>query len=476
MELPCFSNTCSSGLSTIPMQPMSQTETVMVSFSGKTYFTQSTATSSILRNYVEQEPPLWSPPPSQFQLMRNPTAQPLVGLGQPVTGHYTTEPHLPVEITNTFWPLAYPAQQHSYITPSAEQQTNEENDINLSEFPSEEDAIDRLLPSDEEHPTAQPSVWPLQQHSYITPSAELQTNEENDINLSEFPSEEDAIDRLLRSDEEHPTAQPNVWPLQQHSYITPSAELQTNENDINLSEFPSEEGAIDRLLRSDEEYSTAQPLAGLGQPVTGNYTPEPHLPAEMIDKCIPSPKKKRTRKVRVVLKDDVKTKLLQGIRAGDKTDDKLAEEYKVAENTVRGLRRSLGVFLRAPRKKRKALSEEERGNLRQELAMAERPSDDELQRRYDIASTTLRSITKHLSLDTKKDHKKYKKLTIDDEAKLVKDLREEGIARQPNMALAEKYNVSKTTLYRKIKKYDLQRTYYLRNESDHVKEYFQQQN
>ena len=151
MEFLCFPNRFSSGLSTIPTPPMSQTETVKVSFSGETYFTQSTATSPMLRGYFEQEPPLWSPPPSsQFQLMRNPTAQPLVGLEQPVTGNYTPEPYLPAEITNTLWPLAYPAQQHSYITPSAEQQTNE-NHINLSDFPSEEDAIDRLLPSDKKH-------------------------------------------------------------------------------------------------------------------------------------------------------------------------------------------------------------------------------------------------------------------------------------------------------------------------------------
>ena len=516
MAFPCFPNTSSSDLLSIPTQSMPQSEAVMVSFSGVTYLTQSTTTSSIFTQYVEQEPPLWLPSLPQFQLMRNPTAQSLVGLGPPVTGNYT----------------AYPEQQQSSITPRtprAERQTNGKY-IELSNFPSEEGVIDGLLPSDKNYPTPQPLVGlgppvtgnytpephipavitnnPEQQHSSITPRtprAERQTNEKH-INLSIFSSEEDAIDELLPSDENYPTAQPLVG-------LGPPVTAY-----IELSNFPSEEGAIDELLPSDENYPTAQPLVGLGPPVTAyielsnfpseegaidellpideryqttlspadlkkavsaKYTTEPHLPAEIINKYIPPQTKKPTRKKRIHLTDNDKAELMQKIRAGDKEDAELAEEYNVSVNRVQYYRRNTGLLLRAPKKKEKVLSGEEKYNLNQDLCMDERLSDDELQKKYNISSTTLRRVKKSAGLDTKntkKNHKGRTRLTMDDEMKLIDDLRKTGTARLSNASLAKKYNIGASTVKRRAKKYQLQPKRYLRGVSDNFRKYFQQLN
>ena len=311
MAFPFFPNTSSSDLSTIPTQSMPQNEAVMVSFSGVTYFTHSTTTSSTFTQYVEQEPPLWPPSLPQFQFMRNPTAQPLVGLGQPVTDNY----------------IAY-------------------------------------------------------------------------------------------------------YPEQQHSSITPRAERQRIEKYINLSNFPSEKNMIDKLLPSDDKY-------------------------------IPSQTEKRTRNF--YLTDDTKAELIQEISAGDKKDAELAEEYRVPVTTVQYYRRKIGVFLRLPGKKEKVLSGEEIDKLKQDLCMSgERLSDDELQKKYDISSSTLMRVKKSAGLDTKKDHKKRKKLTMDDELNLIDDLRNKGTTRLSNADLAKKYNISTSTIKRKIKQYQLQPTYYIR--------------
>ena len=503
MAFPFFPNTSSSDLSTIPTLSMPQNEAVMVSFSGVTYFTHSTTTSSTFTQYVEQEPPLWPPSLPQFQLMRNPTAQSLVGLGPPVTGNYT----------------AYPEQQQSSITPRtprAERQTNGKY-IELSNFPSEEGVIDGLLPSDKNYPTPQPLVG-------LGPPVTAY------IELSNFPSEEGAIDELLPSDKNYPTPQPLVglgppvtgnytaYPEQQQSSITPRtprAERQTNGKYIELSNFPSEEGVIDGLLPSDKNYPTPQPLVGLGPPVTGNYTHEPHIPAvitnnpeqqhssitprtpraerqtnekhinlsifsseedaidELLpsdDKYIPSQTKKRTR---MTLKYDAKLKLMQKISAGDKEDAELAEECRVPVKTVQYFRQNMGVLLKPPKKKDTFLSEEEIDNLKQDLCMDERLSDDELQKKYNISSSTLMRVKKSAGLDTKKDHKKRKKLTMDEELNLIDDLCKEGIARLSNADLAQKYNISTDTIRRRVKKHQLQQKNYLRDVSDNFKKYFQ---
>ena len=320
---------------------MPQNEAVMVSFSGVTYFTHSTTTSSTFTQYVEQEPPLWPPSLPQFQLMRNPTAQSLVGLGPPVTGNYT----------------AYPEQQHTSITPRAERQTNGKY--------------------------------------------------------------------------------------------------------IELSNFPSEEGVIDGLLPIDERYQTTLSPADLKKAVSEKYTPEPHFPAE-----IPSQTEKRTRKRRIYFTYNAKAELIQRIRAGDKKDAELAEEYNVSVGRVQVFRRNIGMFLRPPRKKEKVLSGEEKDKLKQDLRMDERLSDDELQKKYNISSTTLRRVKKSAGLDTKKDHKKLKKLTMDEELNLIDDLCKEGIARLSNADLAQKYNISTDTIRRRVKKHQLQQKNYLRNVSD----------
>ena len=373
MAFPCFPNTSSSDLFTIPKhpthptQPMPQNEAVMVSFPSGKYVTHSTTTSSIFTQYVEQEPPLWQQPP-QFQLMRNPTAQPLVGLGLPVTGNDTSEPHLPAVIKNALWSLIYPEQQHSSITPRAERQTKEKH--------------------------------------------------------------------------------------------------------TELSNFSSEDNVIDSLLSSDEKYQTALSPADSKKTVSDNYTPESTLSSkEIIEKYIPSQTGKRTRKR---LKYDAKLKLMQKISAGDKEDAELARECNVPVKTVRYYRQRVGVLLKPPRKKNTFLSEEEIDNLKQDLCMSgERPSDDELQKKYDISNTTLIRVKKSADLYTKKDNKKRKKLTMDDELKLIGDLCQEGTARLSNPALADKYGISSTTIRRRINKHQLQQKNYLRDVSDKFKTYFQ---
>ena len=312
MAFPCFPNTSSSDLFTIPTQPIPQGEAVMVSSSGVVYVTHSTTTSSIFTQYVGQEPPLWPPSLPQFQLMRNPTAQPLVGLGQPVTDSYIAY---------------YPEQQHSSITPRAERQRIEKY-INLSNFPSEKNMIDRLLPSNH------------------------------------------------------------------NKYIPPQTEKRTR-----------------------------------------NY----------------------------YLTDDTKAELIQKISAGDKEDAELAEEYRVPVTTVQYYRRKIGVFLRLPGKKEKVLSEEEIDNLKQDLCMSgERPSDDKLQKKYDISTSTLRKVKKSVGSYTKKDYKKPNRLTMGDELNLIDDLLNKGTTRLSNTDLADKYNISTSTIKRKIKQYQLQPTYYIR--------------
>ena len=354
MAFPCFPNTSSSDLFTIPKhpthptQPMPQNEAVMVSFPSGKYVTHSTTTSSIFTQYVEQEPPLWQQPP-QFQLMRNPTAQPLVGLGQPVTGNDTSEPHLPEVIKNALLLLAYPEQQHSSITPRAERQTKEKH--------------------------------------------------------------------------------------------------------TELSDFPSEDNMIDSLLSSDEKYQTALSPADSKKTVSDNYTPESTLSSkEIIEKYIPSQTEKRTRKPRVCLIEHAKAELMQKILTGDKKNAELAMEYNISSEAVQSYRRKIREFLRPPRKTEKVLSGEETADL----YMDEHLSDDKLQKKYDISSSTLGGIAKSAGLDTKKDHKTRTRLTLDDELKLRADLSEKGTARLSNPALAFKYNVAETTIRRRIKEHGLQ--------------------
>ena len=351
MAFPCFPNTSSSDLFTIPTHPMPENEAVMVSFPSGKYVTHSITTSSIFTQYVEQEPPLWQQPP-QFQLMRNPAAQPLVGLGQPVTGNDTSEPHLPEVIKNALLLLAYPEQQHSSITPRAERQTKEKH--------------------------------------------------------------------------------------------------------IELSDFPSEDNMIDSLLSRDEKYQTVLSPDDLKKTVSDNYTPESTLSSkEIIEEYIPSQTEKRTRKPRVCLTEHAKAELMQKILTGDKKNAELAREYNISSETVQSYRRKIGVLLRLPRKTEKVLSGEETADL----YMDERLSDDKLQKKYDISSSTLGGIAKSAGLDTKKDHKKRTRLTLDDELKLKIDLSKKGKARLSNVALAAKYNIGKTTIHRRLKKYDLLRKY-----------------
>ena len=371
MAFPCFPNTSSSDLFTIPKhpthptQPMPQNEAVMVSFPSGKYVTHSTTTSSIFTQYVEQEPPSWQQPP-QFQLMRNPTAQPLVGLGQPVTGNDTSEPHLPEVIKNALLLLAYPEQQHSSITPRAERKTKEKH--------------------------------------------------------------------------------------------------------TELSNFPSEDNMIDSLLSSDEKYQTALSPDDLKKTVSDNYTPESTLSSkEIIEKYIPSQTEKRTRKPRVCLTEHAKAELMQKILTGDKKNAELAREYNISSETVQSYRRKIGVLLRLPRKTEKVLSGEETADL----YMDERLSDDKLQKKYDISSSTLGGIAKSAGLDTKKDHKTRTRLTLDDELKLRADLSEKGTARLSNSALAAKYNVAETTIRRRIKQHELPQKHYLCDVSDKFKKYFQ---
>ena len=361
MAFPCFPNTSSSDLLTIPTHPMPENEAVMVSFPSGKYVTHSITTSSIFTQYVEQEPPSWQQPPPQFQLMRNPTAQPLVGLGQPVTSNDTPEPHLPAVIKNALWSLIYPEQQHSSITPRAERKTKEKH--------------------------------------------------------------------------------------------------------TELSNFPSEDNMIDSLLSRDEKYQTVLSPDDLKKTVSDEST----LSKEIIEKYIPSQTEKRTRKPRVCLTEHAKAELMQKILTGDKKNAELAREYNISSETVQSYRRKIGVLLRLPRKTEKVLSGEETADL----YMDERLSDDKLQKKYDISSSTLGGIAKSAGLDTKKDHKKRTRLTLDDELKLRADLSEKGTARLSNSALAAKYNIAETTIRRRIKQHELQQKSYLCDVSDKFKKYFQ---